>query len=160
MAAITTNDNIFRQYLLNIPTCIQLIAQTSEQSTDDELVRAKVRHLVCTLPQRPLDMDPVNLLKYRDDLVDQKVWLEKQWSLEHEGKQLEPSICAVGIDKNGHEGRVVFPLEDDKRLCKYFPRESGHILLLMKRGFRAKIEGHPLIRCFLCIRVCEKSHRY
>jgi len=37
MAAITTNDNIFRQYLLNIPTCIQLIALTSEESTDDEL---------------------------------------------------------------------------------------------------------------------------
>ncbi len=61
MAAITTNDNISRQYLLNIPTCIQLIALTSEESADDELVMAKVRHLVCTLPQRPLDMDPPNL---------------------------------------------------------------------------------------------------
>ncbi len=120
---------------------------------------AKVRHLVCTLLQRSLDIDPANILKCSDDLADQIVWLEKEWSLEHEGKQLEPSICAVWIDKNGYEGRVVFPLEDDKRLCKYFPRESGHILLLIKRGFRANFLGH-LIRCFRCVRVYEKFQLY
>jgi len=83
MTAITTNDDVCRQYLLNIPTCIQLIALTSEESTDDELVMAGVRHLVCTLPQRPLDIDPANLLKCHDDLADQTVWLEKEWSVEN-----------------------------------------------------------------------------